>query len=563
MAFASNIGPAIDGSVAGMDAYLRMLQDQAQANELLANSNYIADQQRQPVAGLTLPTTGGPRLQPPPVGTPQINNTPVGVLPNTSLRAGVRMAGPAAGPGVNIAPPSGRNPTYQPGMTGRAGPPSAIPNELVPWQPAIPPSQGMMPVNGNQSPLQNGENSIINFITNAPTNLSRGVSNVAVRPIANTLQWLGSPTNRPTAQLTATGASVPPVAAPLSPPGGSSAGPAVAPLGSTAGPSIPQANGSGGGTSAGVAVTTQDSGDLIPREVRNDALKMPLSAHNYYQEQLLQQRQQITEDAQRQAAYFEAQKQQLAQVQQQKLNSLAADAASAQRTGNIGLMKKLQAQAEDILTQTVPALQAFDDKAQAVQENAIQLYRQNDQNLWQQQAVQAEAEWAQAGDPSRMIHILDAYGFPTQIEDAGGGKFYVIDITGQGTGRRRGANGGQKYTPQEIGDMFMSTISDAFRQQKAAEQAGMASKMFEHSLDLDKIDAQAAADIQKKMVELSLTPTDYIVQQDNNTGQTYIVPKDGGTSGKPMFVYNPTPAEIPNSGGLTEPNLKVVSLSGG
>lgn len=560
MAWVDNLGPGQRGTATGMANYLSFLQSTAAANELLANSQYIEDQQRQPMAGISIPNAPAQTMQAPGLNLPAIDRSR-GVLPQQGGQSWVPWENLPAAPGGQ---PGGGN--FSTALPWKPQPQAGVDPNWGKWIPAIPPTQGPLPVAG-QAPLVAGANAAQNFIFNSPQNLMAGLHNTVARPLMNTAQMLLSPpqpqgsTNIEYAgQAPKLGASVPQSAAGTPPVGnagfapsgsaglsGASAGPAPSPS-IQAGPAASK--------QAGLMPTTAD-GDM-PRDVRDEALKLSPEDHNYYQEQLLQQRAQIEEDVNRQIAFFEAQKQQVATVQQQKLTRLMNDASSAQRTGNIGLMKKLQDEAEAVLLDATQGMQQYDMQAQALRENAITLFRQNEQDLWRQQALQAESEFINTGDPSRMLGIFDAYGYPVQLEDAGGGKFFVIDITEDGKGRRRGGSKATSYTPDQIGDMFHSMISDEFRQMQATSQAASAAKMLDHQLELDKIDAQAAADIQKEMAKSMTSPEEYM-QQTLDDGSVVYFPKSGVGN---AIVYNPAPPEIPNSGGLLEPKVKTVPVGG-
>ena len=544
MAVVNNIGPAMRGAGAGLSNFRLMMEDQAAINQLLANSQYISEQQNMPMADMAIPQAGGQPVTVPGLTTPQINPSQAGILPAgagywapwENLPAAPAVPPEAVAPGVT---------DWSPKLPWKPQTPAAP----QPWGRAIPaimPNQGPLPVDG-QAPITAGANTIQNLIYNSPYNLMAGLHNVFGRPILNGAQALMTPPTpaakpvETTGQPAPAGATVP---TPAGPPSTQQAG--LAPSASQETTVAP-----GVAASSSLPATPVTSDGTVPRDVRDEALRLSPDEHNYYQEMLLQQREQIAADVNNQIAFYEQQKQQLAQVQQAKLSRLQADAAAAQRTGNIGLMKKLQGEAETILLDATTGLQNFDTQAQALRQAATQAFRQNEQDMWRQQAFQAEAEFINAGDPSRMLSIFDAYGFPVQLQDAGNGNYFVIDITANGKGRRRG---GKAYSPEQIGDMFHSMISDEFRQSKAAQAAEQAKSMQDHLFELDKIDAQAAADIKKKMADNLTSPKKYL-QQTLDDGSIIYAPEDGSGN---AIVYNPNPPEIPNSGGLLEPKVKLV-----
>lgn len=529
MAFANNIGPAQRGLVNGSANYAAFLQNTALANEKLANAQYIEEQQRAgPPAGVQIPVMPQQTVAAPGMTIPSaVARGSAGVLPQQSWAPWENLPqAPLPGP-APLTPPGGG---------------------WVPWEnlPATPPVLPPAPSIGSparysgpspkfqQEAQQTGIPQFFEKLwygpNGAPTAL--GASTPAVK------------STEPAAQ-TSTSTS----AASL-PPSGISGAPPTAGL---SGPASPYSSGADG-KSAGVAdPSSVTPASFPPREIRDEALRMPSEMHDYYLEQFMQQRSQIEEDTNRQTQFIEQQKQQLATVQQQQLNRLMQDAAIAQRTGNIGLMKKIQDQADNILLEATTGLQQFDTQQMLLRESATQAFRQNEQHIWQQQALQAEADFINLGDPSRLLQIFEAYGYPIQIQDAGKGMYRVIDITGNGKGRVRG---GKTYTPEQIGDMFHSMISDEFRQNQVAGQAEEAKSLRDFMHDLQKIDYQGAVDIQKAVATEMAKGKKYIQQKGDN-GEFVYYPEDGTGN---MVVYNPNPPEIPNSGGLFEPKLQVLPV---
>lgn len=551
MAFANRIGEAQRGLATGSANYLAWLQNTAGANELLANAQFIEDQQRNPVAGIQIPTMPSQQMAAPSQTTPQLPNTQVGIIPKQTWVPWDNL------PPAPVLPPGAGGAEWSPKLPWKPQQVAPADPWAVKWQPPVPHNEGLYPTQGVPR-LSAATNSVVEAFNNVPTNLMRGVNNVVTRPIVNGLQFLGAqpPAANPevstnierAGQAPAPGASLPasgttgaPPTAGLSDPASALPGPDGSSAGGAGSPSTPASSALSSG------LTKAADPYSVPREVRNEALQLSAEEHDYFEQMLMQQRQQITDDTNRQVQFLEAQKQQVAQVNQQKLNRLMADAASAQRTGNIGLMKRLQDQAEGILIGAVGQIQQYDTNAQLLRENATLAYRQNDQDLWKQQAVRAEAEFMR-GDPSRMLHIFDAYGYPTRLQDAGGGKFHVITVTGDGKGKRLP---GGPYTSEGVSDLFHSMMSDEFRQQQAATQAEQAKTLQDFMFELQKIDYQGAVDMQKA-VATELAKGKKYLQQSADDGSIVYTPEDGSGD---IIVYNPNPPEIPNSGGLFEPKV--------
>lgn len=547
MAFANNIGPAQRGLVNGSANYAAFLQNTAIANEQLANAQYIEEQQRAgPPAGVQIPVMAQPPMAAPGMTIPSaVARGSAGIMPQQSWAPWENLPqAPLPGP-APLTPPGAE---WSPTLPEHWGKQSAGDGWAVPWRPAVPHNEALYPTQ-NVGLLQGAANRTAEAFINTPTNLMNGVSNVVTRPLVNGLQFLGQPPGAPTPEVSQNIERAGSPAGAALPPSGVSGAPPTAGL---SGPASPYSSGADG-KSAGVAGLPSSSAtpaSFPSREIRDEALRMPSEMHDYYLEQFMQQRQQITDDVNRQTQFIEQQKQQLATVNQQKLNRLQQDAIIAQRTGNIGLMKRLQDQSENILLEATTGLQQFDSQQMVLREGATVAYRDNERNIWQQQALQAEADFINLGDPSRLLQIFEAYGYPIQIQDAGKGMYRVIDITGNGKGRVRG---GKTYTPEEIGDMFHSMLSDEFRQGQAAAQAEEAKSMRDFMRDLEKIDFQGAIDI-KKAVATEMAKGKKYLQQSAEDGSIVYYPEDGSGN---IIVYNPNPPEIPNSGGLFEPKVKL------
>lgn len=95
--------------------------------------------------------------------------------------------------------------------------------------------------------------------------------------------------------------------------------------------------------------------------------------------------------------------------------------------------------------------------------------------------------------------------------------------------------------------MFMSALSDAFRAQKAAQQAESDKALLEHSIKLDEISAQAQADMLKEVQKYNLSLDDYGEAKDLGDGTFLLYPKKA-SSGAPLIRYNPNPEDTDGSG---------------
>jgi len=260
--------------------------------------------------------------------------------------------------------------------------------------------------------------------------------------------------------------------------------------------------------------------------------------HDKHKELLLQQRTQIEQEANRRI-------QAVAAASQARLSVLQSKIGSAHRSGNIGLMTQLQNEAAAILDTNTAQANEINNAAQAA-------YEANTQALMDQQAFQAVAEFTQPnGDPSRMIQIMDMYGFPIRLRDAGDGKFTVIRVTGNG----QGTTDNIPYTKTEIIQQFQGLISEQARQQQAAQAADTA-KFYQ---DLAKIDAEAARDIKIEMAKSFLKGQENEFKyQTNDAGQIVGMPVYVG-DGSYYIVYDPDPPE--QAPGLPGNKLTIVPIT--
>lgn len=528
MAFVDTLGAANRGLARGALDFNTFMQTAADNNQLLANANEQALLQQMPIAGVSVPTS----VAAPPL--PTMPGKGVGLLPQpldwqptdtsqagvAAMYGGINAQGATPVPGMNVP---GQGATWQGVQDFRAG--------LQPGQVANSAFKDYFP---NGKPFYEGpENSVWgnfssglgNFVYNLPGDLASGMMGSITAPYDHLGRPLFEPgytgphtvggfttddsTDIPKAGPSATTPGVG-VDAPSPAPGASSG--SQPGTGSVGTPGLP---GAAGGNAAPNALTEE----FFPTEVRNQLLSADIGELGYIQQQLVAQREEITRSTNEALA-----------LAQQKADRLTQYARAAQQSGNVGRMRGYLDEADAIQAEML-----------AAQQTARASYLANDLQLWTQQAFQAEYEFRNMGDPTRLSQMMAAYGYPIAVEDAGNGSYNIVDITGEGQGSRRT---GGPYSAQEISDMFMSLLSEEFRQMKATAEAERSGKMLDHAFDMDLEDLKGANTIAAKEAEALLSGGEYVTQADGN-GNLVMTPKQPG-SGKPVYIINSEPEVNPD-----------------
>jgi len=522
MAFVDTLGAANRGLAQGAIDFNTFMQSTANTNELLANANEQALLQQMPIAGVTAPSSvtapplptmpgKGVGLLPPPLNWQPTDTSAAGVA---AMYGGINAPGLAASPGVD---------PYAGGAVRLTGPVPQKPGGAswnMPYGKDYYPDASPFPVNPGQNPIQNTLGKLGNSVYNLPGNVANVAANVIERPFVNAWQYLTTPEGQmgvapqqtsdnvvrgPSATTPGVGVDAP------SPAPGASSGsqPGTSSVGT---PGLP---GAAGGNAAPNALTEE----FFPTEVRNQLLSADIGELGYIQQQLVAQREEITRSTNEALA-----------LAQQKADRLTQYARAAQQSGNVGRMRGYLDEADAIQAEML-----------AAQQTARASYLANDLQLWTQQAFQAEYEFRNMGDPTRLSQMMAAYGYPIAVEDAGNGTYNIVDITGEGQGSRRT---GGPYSAQEISDMFMSLLSEEFRQMKAAAEAETSGKMLDHALEMDKEDLRGANAISLEQAKSLLNGGEYVTQADGN-GNLVMTPKQPG-SGKPVYIINSEPEVNPD-----------------
>lgn len=542
MALIDTVGAANRGYAQGAVDFNTFMQSTANVNQLLANDKQRELMMQVQPAGLTVPEANIAQITAP--AAPALQGAGVGLLPQTGIRPAwtIPQAGAPTTPGVApFTNPYTQGSAVQlkggPGVQGPTGPFKEYYPD-VNWFNAGP----------QKNIVQNTFSKIGNSIYNFPGNVANVSANLIEDPIKNLGAYLLQPEGQRIApsqvsdnlevgtpvSTTSPGVGV---VAPSPTPGFSSPSGTT---GTAAGLSAPS---SASGAASATAAPSSSREEYFPTEVRNAALQSDASEMGYIQEQLLAKREEITRSVNEQIALAEQQQNQVLAQTRAQIGTLTQYAEAARQAGNVGIMTRYRDQADQLISQATQQTHALEQSALQLRQQARQQYLDNDLQLWTQQAIQAEYEFRNQGDPTRLTQIMAAYGQPIAIEDAGGGNYRIVDITGDGQGKRRKGT----FTSQEIGDMFMSTLSEQFRAQKIAQQAELQAKQMEHAYDIDKIDAQAAADIKKEMAKAGLEAGNYTVTKDETTGDIMLTPKNL-FAGYPIVRYLAVPPEDDGSG---------------
>lgn len=545
MALIDTVGAANRGYAQGAVDFNTFMQSTANVNQLLANDKQRELMMQVQPAGLTVPEANIAQITAP--AAPALQGAGVGLLPQTGIRPAWTQP-PAGGWG---APVPGVAPFTNPYTQGSAvqlkGGPGVQPPGNGRWTDYYP-NVDVFGVSPNNNMLQNSAAKLGNAFYNLPGNVANISANLVEDPIKNLGAYLLQPEGQRIApsqvsdnlevgtpvSTTSPGVGV---VAPSPTPGFSSPSGTT---GTAAGLSAPS---SASGAASATAAPSSSREEYFPTEVRNAALQSDASEMGYIQEQLLAKREEITRSVNEQIALAEQQQNQVLAQTRAQIGTLTQYAEAARQAGNVGIMTRYRDQADQLISQATQQTHALEQSALQLRQQARQQYLDNDLQLWTQQAIQAEYEFRNQGDPTRLTQIMAAYGQPIAIEDAGGGKYRIVDITGEGQGKRRKGT----FTSQEIGDMFMSTLSEQFRAQKIAQQVELQAKQMEHAYDIDKIDAQAAADIKKEMAKAGLEAGNYTVTKDETTGDIMLTPKNL-FAGYPIVRYLAVPPEDDGSG---------------
>lgn len=263
-----------------------------------------------------------------------------------------------------------------------------------------------------------------------------------------------------------------------------------------------------------VAGLTEDTVDPnLPPEYasRNARMRMTPEGMEWRGQQFMAERESITQ-AVNQATQLKQYAYQVGtESRNRQYDNLIAQARDAATAGNTAYAQTLMTQAETILQQADDAdIQIRNDMAM-IRAEATSAYSKSDMDLWLHQATIAEQEFMRGNNPSRMLSIMEAMGNPTEIEDAGGG-LYRIRHPAEDGGYiyERDSSGKVLEVPDTgVSDYMMRMISEERAAQDIANQAAAAALQSERGFELTKIIAQADANIAEKIAEANVKPEDY------------------------------------------------------
>lgn len=270
----------------------------------------------------------------------------------------------------------------------------------------------------------------------------------------------------------------------------------------------------------------------VPEVLTNPRLRaaIPDAALDYQSQRLAADRQDLLNFYNRQAEQIRASAAAADQRRNAQYENLVVQAREAATAGNTGYAQTLMNQADAILAEAETSAQTVQQSMDKLWVDAREAMATNEADILSNQAVIAEREFSQFNNPSRMLTMMEAYGFQgAELEDAGGGKFrlrmpstepgqffYVQDSSGKPA----------SFTKQSFSEYFMSTISEDFRIKAQERQAAAAQTQSEREWKLIEIDAQMRADITKELAKDNATPGEY----------TWTESSDGSLIGQPKYA---------------------------
>ncbi len=215
------------------------------------------------------------------------------------------------------------------------------------------------------------------------------------------------------------------------------------------------------------------------------------------------------------------------QLRVQQYDALMQQAQSATTAGNTGYAQSLINKADALLQEASDAVTTQRQMMDTLQANAQGLLNSNETELLSNQAVIAEREFTVGNNPSRMLSMLEAYGFGgvnlegmpngklrMALPTEGGGITYFTDQSGKPA----------EMTKQEFVSFFMGTLSEDIRARQIADQAASAASNLEFQRELEKISFQSYADVQKALAE-KVDEGSYTVKYNPDTESYEWLPK--------------------------------------
>lgn len=538
MAFIDSMGAATRGVAQGAVDFNNFMQYAANVNQLTANDKQRRLELLPPTVGLAAPTASAGNL--PPVYQAGVapalpGSNPVGKMPSIEDVMAFRNTTPGA-PVPGVGPVVGRN-----GIGAGAGSdvnagamadfragrnPGDIAGAFWEGPADLSPNVGKQYVGPKNSPIQNDLNSLDNLVFGGMGSFLNGAADLVIGSTGNLIQQGFTPADEYARNVRQVGLYTTPedaldTGAPATAPGAPApASPVGAPGGSlpvAAGLPVP-----GSATNVPRSATTEE---YFPSEVRNAMISKSDEEFDYVRDMAIRHRETLTKHTNQQL-----------QVAQDNINKLSHYANAARAAGNSGNMKRYLDEAD-----------AVSEQSMLLQQNHEMAMMDSDLELWTQQAMRAERDFIAMGDPSRMTQIMAAYGYPIALEEAGDGNYRIIDITGDGEGRRRKG----VFTPGDVAEIFMSTISDQFRAQKLADRSAREGKIFDSQLKRDEkraeINDQMQADLTRELQKYSLSLDEYQTPLDNGNGTFTLWPKRI-TPDSVGIIFNPDPQDTDGSG---------------
>jgi hypothetical protein len=441
---------------------------------------------------------------------------------------------------AGLTPPSdspyyGRTPIVPSGGTPAAPAAGVVPADKIPIGFAdYYPNVDVFNPGPDASPLAAGAAGVGNALYNAPGDFKNVVENVFKKPFVDAYNWA---TMKPSElnELYYRPGAVPAAAEPAA----EAAPTAVEPA------DLTPAERSGYETAVGLTPPLEggEPADMSPVSLlTNPQARAKLSDADldYRNTGIMDNRNLIINMFNREVGNLQADAARNDQLRVQQYDALMQQAQSATTAGNTGYAQSLINKADALLQEASDAVTTQRQMMDTLQANAQGLLNSNETELLSNQAVIAEREFTVGNNPSRMLSMLEAYGFGgvnlegmpngklrMALPTEGGGITYFTDQSGKPA----------EMTKQEFVSFFMGTLSEDIRARQIADQAASAASNLEFQRELEKISFQSYADIQKALADKGVGEQTYDTKVGDDGSITY-TPKDP-LSGLPIVLVQP------------------------
>ena len=550
MALIDTLGAAQAGAANASASYLTRLKNAQEANRLAANAVQsdmdAANQAARYKAGLRPAYTPAA-----PMNLKTDVRTPGGDVAQKDIQYYPVRDGQVSLPLYDAAPvPAGITP---PGATPTTPTTPAVPAAGVVPQGKIPigfaeyyPNVDVFNPGPDASPLEAGTSAIGNFLYNAPGDVKNVVENIFKKPFVDAYNWATMKPSQLNELYYRPGATTPAAeTAAAETAAAETAAPAPAAT-ETAAKTAAERSGYETAVYSGGLTPPLESGetaDMSPVSLMTNPqarAKLSDADLDYRNTGLMDNRNLIIEMFNREVGNLQADAARNDQLRVQQYDALMQQAQSATAAGNTGYAQGLINKADALLQDASDAVTTQRQMMDTLQANAQGLLNSNETELLSNQAVIAEREFTVGNNPSRMLSMLEAYGFGgvnlegmpngklrMALPTEGGGITYFTDQTGKPA----------EMTKQEFVSFFMGTLSEDIRARQIADQAASAASSLEFQREMEGKAFQSALDIEKELATKGIGEQTYDTKVGDDGSITY-TPKDP-LSGLPVVLIQP------------------------